>query len=224
VLKKAHNPRQLLDGDLGINPRRILQVHARIVEQRGHLLLPGNQRPQPLVRRCELALHQRERPIRARARIVVRILLQGTNRFQSQQLRADVREHNLPVTPRNKIRRGRIRMNRLNALFKIFQRGNLAVDILARVVLQLRIILVIAHQRPVRRSVVKVHLVKVLVGNSAESIFPGLLGRVGSYRRHANSNRKRSCKPIHLASLQRSHQSLNGNRKLANSLTPRSGG
>ena len=124
-------------------------------EQRGHLLFARDERAQPIVRRSEFALHQRERAIRAGARVVVGILLPRANRFERQQLRANVAEHNLAVAARNKVGRRVIGMNRLDALLKALQRGNLGVDVLARVIFQLRVVLVIADQRSLRGRIVE---------------------------------------------------------------------
>ena len=49
VLKETHNVRQLFDGNLGKNTRRIFQVHTRIGQQHGHLPFARYQRTQPLV-------------------------------------------------------------------------------------------------------------------------------------------------------------------------------
>ncbi len=49
MLEETDDPRQLLQRDLGINPRRILQIRPRCREQRRHLPLARDHRFQPLV-------------------------------------------------------------------------------------------------------------------------------------------------------------------------------
>ena len=60
VLKEVNDARQLLDGDLGVDVRRVLEIHARVVEQRRHLFFARNQGAQAIVRRSKFALHERE--------------------------------------------------------------------------------------------------------------------------------------------------------------------
>src|ERR1017187_3843519 len=103
----------------------------------------------------------------------------------------NVREKNFTVAARDKVRSGSVGMNRLDALFKALQRCNLRVDVLAREIFKLRIVLVIAHERSVGRAVVEVHLVKVLVGGGRELLLPVLRGCVrNDPSGHTSSDRK----------------------------------
>src|ERR1035437_4102496 len=92
----------------------------------------------------------------------------------------NVREKNFTVAARDKIRSVGIRMNRLDALLKALQRRDLRVDALAREIFQLRIVLVIADKCSVGRTVVKVHLVEVLIGDGRKLLLPVLSGCVRS--------------------------------------------
>ena len=189
-MKEAHNIRQLRDGDLGIDMRWILQIHARTVEQCRHLLFARDQRAQTLIGRCEFALHQRERSIRAGTGVIIRVLLPRSNRFQRQQLRANGCQYHLAVGPLNKIRCGSVGMNCFNPSLKDLKRRNLSVDILARVILQLCIELVVAGQCSLRRLIAQVDLIEILVRNPRELLLPGLFrGAGGQGLQHTNSNR-----------------------------------
>src|ERR1035438_4585217 len=48
VFKEAYNAGQLLDGNLGVNARRIFEVHPRIGQECRHPLLPCNKRAQAI--------------------------------------------------------------------------------------------------------------------------------------------------------------------------------
>ena len=52
-LEEAAVAVDLLDGDLGVDPRRVLEVLARLGERRRHRLLARDQLPQPLLGRRE---------------------------------------------------------------------------------------------------------------------------------------------------------------------------
>src|ERR1019366_4989145 len=102
----------------------------------------------------------------------------------------NVRKYNFTVATRDKIRSVGIGMNRLDALFKALQRCNLRVDALAREIVKLRIVLVIANERSVGRTVVKVHLVEVLIGDGRKLLLPVLSGCVrGDPSGHTSSDR-----------------------------------
>ncbi len=76
VLEKADIARQLLKRDRSEDPRRVAQVFARELQRRRHLSLSRDQRPQPLVRRGEVALRQQVSAGGDAGRIDVRIFLQ----------------------------------------------------------------------------------------------------------------------------------------------------
>ena len=73
--------------DLGIDPRRILQIRARGIEHRWHQLLARDQRAQTLIRRRETSrLMITIRAVGDPTRIAVRILLPLADRLQVQQV------------------------------------------------------------------------------------------------------------------------------------------
>ncbi len=60
ILEEADDVGELLEGDFGVDARRIFEVLTRFNEDRGHLFFAGDERAQAVVGRSELALHQHE--------------------------------------------------------------------------------------------------------------------------------------------------------------------
>ena len=84
--KKADDAGQLLDGNLGKDARRILQVRARVGEDHcGILRSRATSAAQPFLRRCEVAPHQHERAVAHGSRVAVRIVLPPARAFQFEQ-------------------------------------------------------------------------------------------------------------------------------------------
>jgi len=89
-----------------------------------------------------------------------------------------------------------------DSLFEGLERGDFGIDAFAGVILQLRIVLVIADLGCGGGAVGKVHLVEVLVGGFLELLFPvGAGGMAGDGRRHTSSHGKQRENWFHFASL-----------------------
>ena len=84
-LKEADDARQLLDRDLRIDARRILQILARGFEYLRHLPFARDHRLQALALRSEIAAHDHEDGVAGRARIAIRILFPAADRFDVEQ-------------------------------------------------------------------------------------------------------------------------------------------
>ena len=167
MLEKADDIRQLLQRNFRIDPRRILQVLPRRRQNRRHLLLARNQRPQPLVHRRKIALHQHERAVRDPPRIGVGILLPTPNSLQLELVPPNV------VADNGKVALGAlvqaVRGKCVEFPLVSPQSGDLRLNARAAVVLQLRVVLVEAQLGSAGRPEVKYHVGKVMIGQRAES-------------------------------------------------------
>src|SRR5713226_5294641 len=90
LLEEGQDPGQLLEGDLGVPPRRGLEILPGDLEHRGHLLLARDHGAEPLVGRREIAAHDDESDGGDAAGVEVRILLPSPDGRQLQQVGADV--------------------------------------------------------------------------------------------------------------------------------------
>src|SRR5581483_10966044 len=96
-LEEADYVGQLLQGNFGVNPWRILQVAARRFEDFRDLPLARNHRAQALRARSEVALHDQEDGIRSARRVLIGILAPHLHTFQFQQARFDRRGYQVAI-------------------------------------------------------------------------------------------------------------------------------
>ena len=75
VLEEVAVAVDLLDGDLGVDPRRIVEVLARLGERCRHRLFARDELPQPVLGRRERAFDHQVGRVRQAAAVVVRIRL-----------------------------------------------------------------------------------------------------------------------------------------------------
>lgn len=174
----------LFERDLGEDFRRVFQIRARGGERRRHLLLARDEQAQALGRRRELALHDDEGAVGDAARIHVRVFLPRPDRFEREQGAADVVEHEVAVAARHFAEHQRI--DRGEPRFVFLQLGDLPVDLRARIVFELVVVLVDAGLRCQGRIVREVIVVEKFVGHRGE----GHVGRHGRGERVCAGNER----------------------------------
>jgi len=123
----------LFDRNLGEDARRILEVHARFGQQRGHLLFTGDDGAKAVIGGCELAFNQCERAIGAGAGVRIRIFRPWANYLQGEKTGVNLPEHDLTVGSRDLIKWGR--WDSSDALFEFLKGRDFGIDALAREVL-----------------------------------------------------------------------------------------
>jgi len=84
-LKKADDARQLLERDLGINARRVLQVGTCGFKHFRHPALARRRQLQTFAPRSEIPAHDYEHGVGGSARIAIRICLPAADRFDIEQ-------------------------------------------------------------------------------------------------------------------------------------------
>ena len=171
VLEEIHQAGQLLQRDLRVDPRRVVEVPARVGQRGGHLFLAGDQCAQPRLRRGELALHQGERAAGDAAGIAVGILLPRPDRLQREQGAADVVEQQLAVALH--VFAERLRVHRGHARLPLPERLDVGVDAGARVVLQLAVPGMQAVGGGGARVGGEVVVVEIAVGQAHEGLVGG---------------------------------------------------
>ena len=113
----------LLDCDLGVDPRRIVEVLARLGERGGHGLLPRDQLTQALVRRRERPLDHDVGGVGQTAAVAVRITRPWPDGLERQHARVDRQKQLLAVELiRRRQRRG---IDGCNTIPKLACRGHL---------------------------------------------------------------------------------------------------
>src|SRR5580698_5945307 len=97
MLKEADDSGKLLDGDVGVNLRWILEIFTGLGKGLRHQLFAGNEGSKTLFRRRKFTLHQRESAVRNRARITIGIFLPRTNDLQCQQGRVNIGKYQFAI-------------------------------------------------------------------------------------------------------------------------------
>ncbi len=125
ILKEADKAGNLLQCDVNIDRRRVLQVLPRGLKHRGNLLLPRDHRFQALVRRSKRPRHNDEDRVGNAGRVAVRVFLPRADVFQREQVRVDVILHQLPI---HHVLGSHAGLSGRKLLLEFFEDGNLPVD------------------------------------------------------------------------------------------------
>ena len=166
VLKEAGDARQLLDGHLGIDFRRIVEILARRLEDARDQALARDDRFQAVFGGRESAAHDGEDGAGDARRIEVRILLPGADGFEGKQLGADLGQRQFAVRDGPRGEAARDRSPRPDA--RTGGRRRLADWISARERGQQGIVLVKARLGSRRGIVAEDHFVEEAVGQAIE--------------------------------------------------------
>ena len=172
----------LFDRDLGGDPRRVLEVLARLGQRRGHGLFAGDEQPQPFVGRRVGPLDHQVGGVGDAAAVDVGIPRPGADDVERQDPRIDGPQQLLAIELVRRIQRRGV--DRLDPLPEAARRRDGVGDRLPRVVVQLVVVLVDAEIRRLRR-LAAIQILEILARERGERRVRGWLRGLGRRLRRA---------------------------------------